>query len=270
MEKFIVFGRGRSGTTVLADELGRHPDLHCVMHPVTYDDFHGTVIEPFARRDRPEVPEAADQVRQSRDLPPYDWWTLREGLPVQAQEYSRYLDELETWSASRGTFKSVGFKIIDNQMNERPGLFEELVRRGYRVVHIRRHNVVRHAVSGLIAQQRGVYNARNFEVPRERYVIEPVSLLRQIRNILISSRYWDHRLEESGLPVVYSAYEDFLVDRETFYAPIFDFLGVDATTPPESDFTKMTPSDLSEIIVNYDEILLATEHIGMQGLLAEV
>lgn len=269
MRKFIVFGRGRSGTTVLADELGHHPDLHCVLHSVRYEGFETAVIEPFARHDRPETADAADQMRRASAPPPYDWWTLREGLPVPAQKYARYLDELEAWSSAQGNFSAIGFKIIDNQMTERAGLLEELLRRDYRVVHIRRRNVVRHALSGLIAQQRGVYNERNYELPDQKYHIDCSQLLTGIHHILVHARHWDERLKESKAAVVYTVYEDFLANRESFYAPILDFLGVDRRTLPASDFTKMTPNDLSEVIANYDEIRRATEHFGMQECLAE-
>lgn len=268
MRKFIVFGRGRSGTTVLADELDRHPRLHCTMHSVGLEGFGSAVIEPFARQERPTRDDAVTQMERCEDLLPYDWWTQREGLPADARDFGPYLDELENWSATQGEFGAIGFKIIDNQMNERAGLLEELDRREYHIVHIRRRNVVRLALSGLLAQQRGVFNARDYEVPDRRYHVDPKALLSAIRNILLHAQRWEQILGGYRSPILPVTYEDFLADRDAFHAPVLDFLGVERMSIPESNFTKMVPEDLSEVLANYEEIVQVTRHVGLGECLA--
>ncbi len=269
MNKLIVFGRGRSGTTVLADLLDHHPQIHLTMQFAQFEGFGRSLIEPFAQTALPEVADAADQIRASSTLLPYDWWTLREGLPPRARAYDRYLDELEDWAATEPEVRYVGFKIIDNQMTERGTLLATLVRRGYRIVHIRRRNLLRHALSGLIAQQRGVFNARHYEVPNDKYTIDPKELLLAMRHISICAQKWDLTLNTCGAPVIRTVYEEFLADKGAFFAPIFDFLGLEHVDLPDSDFTKMTPRNLSEIIANYGDLQITAQHLGMETSLAE-
>jgi hypothetical protein len=268
MKKLIVFGRGRSGTTVLADELSHHPQIDLSMGLAEFDGFSQFTIEPFIRTPRPEMPDALDQLGAFSALLPYDWWTMREGLPTDAAEYDRYLDQLEDFVATERC-QWVGFKIIDSQFDEREGLLAMLAERGYHVVNIRRQNLLRHALSGLVARQRGVYNRRDYELPDEKYSIDPRELLEHMRDIVVSTEDWDRILAECGMPVLRTIYEEFLADRAKFYGTIFDFLGVETVDLPKSSFTKMVPLDLSQIVSNLDELQTTAQHLGMETSLAQ-
>jgi LPS sulfotransferase NodH len=268
MKRLIVFGRGRSGTTVLADELSHHPEVNLSMGLAEFEGFSQFTIEPFLRAQRPRVSDALDQLKASSCLLPYDWWTMREGLDADAAQYDRYLDELES-VVTTANCQWVGFKIIDNQFDEREGLLAVLAERGYHVVNIRRQNLLRHALSGLVARQRGVYNRRDYELPDETYNIDPRELLEHMRDIVVSTEDWDHTLADHGMPVIRTVYEEFLADRAEFFQAIFGFLGIEIVDLPKSNFTKMVPLDLSEIISNLGELQATAHHLGMETSLAE-
>lgn len=153
--------------------------------------------------------------------------------------------------------------------NER-GLIDELCRRGYGVVNVHRRNIIRLALSGLIANARGVFNRKNFQVPDESYEIDPNEFVRAINDIAHWTRYWDEEIARRKMRSIDVDYELFLVDREAFYGPIFQFLGVDRKVPKNSSFTRMTPRDLSTTIRNYEQIEAVVKVLGGEELLLQL
>ncbi len=267
MIRFIVFGRGRSGTTVVADELSRHPQIALPSDEFEMAGEPWKNIEPFMRFDPPGH-EHDEVLRQRPEPVAYDLWRHLHDLADSLPSRAAYLDELESWGAGRSEVRAVGFKIIDSQMLEREGLFELLRQRDYRVVNLHRLNVVRHALSGLLARARGVFNARNYRDSRGPYPIDVEEFRRAIHDIQHWVQRWDAAIAGSGIASLDVAYEGFLADRDGFYREILEFLHLDPTTPPPSDYSRMVPGDLSEAVANYPEIEAACAQLGLEHMLS--
>jgi LPS sulfotransferase NodH len=268
MQKLIVFGRGRSGTTLLADELGKHPQIRMCLHELKAGDLRLPVIEPFARPDFEFTAESIADLRAESRVLPYDAWRVCRGIGETETAYGAWLEEFEQRMIADAETSFVGFKIIDNQLGERPGLLEELVRRDFRIVSIHRCDLFRHALSGLIARQRGVFNERNYRVPDQRYVIDPRLLLQAMHDIVVQTQRWDDAMKVLDAKVVRCAYEDRLASRAAFYAPIFGFLGVRDVAITETDYTRMVPDDLTKVIANFHEIAAIAHQLGAETSLA--
>lgn len=268
MRKFIVFGRGRSGTTVVADELGRHPEIALPVGQMVHGELKWDRIEPFARCRAPEAEGGEEAVRDWGQVP-FDLWAWLNGRDDTPAEWANYLDELEAWGEAQDGAKAVGFKIIDNQLLEREGLIELLAQRGYVIVNLHRRNVVRHALSGLLARARGVFNERNYRDTGGPYPINAEEFEQAIGDIRHWVAHWDQHFRNIGIRDFAVTYEDFLADREAFHAGILQFLGLDPGTPGNSDYSRMVPKDLSQVIENYDEIRLRCMVLGLHEMLEQ-
>ncbi len=267
MQKFIVFGRGRSGTTVIADEISRHPEVDLPVERIEHEDQLWERIEPFGRGAEPAFEEAESVVAQWEPLT-YDLWRWQHGVADDLPARIAYLEQFEARGQAAGA-KAVGFKIIDNQMGERVGLAELLAHRDYSVVNIHRRNVVRHALSGLLARQRGVFNERNYRDTGGPYPIDVHEFEQAVAHIRHWVQFWDQGFEKIKIRTLNVFYEDFLADRAAFHAPILEFLGLSSRTPATSDFSKMVPKDLSSVIVNFEEIQASCSKYGLAGMLGQ-
>ena len=270
MHRFVIFGRGRSGTTVVSDELGMHPQIAVPVEDHVSDGLEWNLLEPFSGEAAEGVTAASTHLRSNGFPLPYESWCLVHGVSNGPQSYGPYLDVLEAWGARQPGARACGFKIIDNQMLEREGLIDLLHARAYRVINVHRRNVIRHALSGLIARARGgVFNQRNYEVPEESYEIDPAEFLIAIECILRWTSHWDEEIAKRQMPSITVEYEVFLENREKFYRPIFELLEVDPVLPRDSEFTRMTPRDLSTTIRNYAQIEALAARLGLDPLLVQ-
>lgn len=268
MRKFIVFGRGRSGTTVVADELSRHPQIALPSGALEHGGRVWDRIEPFAHCPAPDAEGAEEVVRRWGQVPLVLWAWLN-GRGDTLQEWAEYLDDLEAWGEQQEGAKAVGFKIIDNQLLEREGLIELLAERRYVIINLHRRNVVRHALSGLLARARGVFNERNYRDTGGPYPIDGEEFEQAIGDIRHWVEHWDHHFRNTGIRALDVYYEDFLSDRGSFYAGILQFLGLDPGTPETSDYSRMVPKDLSQVIENYEEIRLRCMVLGLHEMLEQ-
>lgn len=269
VHRFVIFGRGRSGTTVVTDELGMHPQIAVPIDVYHHEGLYWNLLEPFAAQTLAGVSEASTELRQGEVPLPYDPWCVAHGSESGTASYAAYLGELEAWAERRPAVRAGGFKIIDNQMLARVGLIDVLHERGYRIVNVHRRNVIRQALSGLLARARGVFNAKNYEVPDATYEVDPAAFLAEIKWILQWTRTWDQQIAQRGMRSVDVEYEVFLADREAFYGPIFELLEVDPLLPAASEFTRMTPKDLSSTIRNYAQIAALAAELGLEADLVE-
>lgn len=264
MQRFVVFGRGRSGTTVLADELSRHPQIRMSMQDLEFDGFRGNAIEGFLKRPHPEADDAIRQLAACERVLPFDWWKLVHGVDDDPAHYAAWIEDFETRVGVDASTRAIGIKVISTHFAERPGLLDLLIRRNWRFVWIVRTNLLRHALSQLIAVERKVYNARNFDVPDQKYRIDPKVLEAVIHDIAVETRKWAELFRQHRIPVTLCRYENFLSDRANFYAPILGFLGVERTALPDSDFTRMVGDDLSQVVENFDEIVKLGRALGYE------
>lgn len=270
MHRFVIFGRGRSGTTVVTDELGLHPQIAVPNEDYVVRGVEWDLLEPFERIMLVGVDASAQHLLEGPAPLPFDPWCIVRGVDNSPAAYGQYLDVLEAWGTRQEGALAFGFKIIDSQLLEREGLIDELCRRGYRIVNVHRRNVIRLALSGLIANARGVFNERNFRVPDESYEIDPNEFVQAINDIVHWTRYWDQEIAQRKMRSIDVDYEMFLADREAFYAPILRFLGVELQVPADSSFTRMTPRDLSHTIRNYEQIEAVVKYLGREDLLVQL
>jgi len=109
--RFVLFARGRSGTTLLLSMLNAHPAV-----------------------------EADGEILRRRAL-----------CPLQLVKQC----EAQTQASVYG-FKLLSYQLrsLQTHLPDRRAFLEALVEQGYRVLYLRRQNLLRHALSGLYAEHR--------------------------------------------------------------------------------------------------------------------
>jgi LPS sulfotransferase NodH len=243
--------RGRTGSTAVMDELNKSQAV-CALQELFMQGSHGQEAElefvysfamPFdlwkAKKDRPgQPPAAADD---------------------EARRAARYLSEVESQARRQGA-QRFGFKVLSHHLDERPYLGRLLKQRKYRVIYLTR-NPARQVISGMVANERGVFGVpKDFEDAR-RYRIDVDDFERRVqweREAVEKERVW---LAAEGFRFVEMRYEDFVSDRAAFYDRVFRFLGLSPELPPPSDWG-IAIKDLRKTIKNYKAVVERAAAIG--------
>lgn len=249
MEKFVLVTRGRTGSTAVIDELGK------TMILLTTQELF---ILGF-----PENP-LKDYYKL---LPPFylwkqqGWWLKRIFRTYysdsrQAHRYLMHAEELAQCQDAKG----FGWKVLSHHLDERPYLAGLLKQLGYRVVYLRR-NIAGQVLSGMVANQRGVYNSLEEVVDERSYHIDVEKFQWHVKWERDCVKSDCARLSAEGLDFVEVSYEDYCDNREIFYGKIFNLLNLPLELPPPSDFQKMI-KDPKTLIKNYDEVASVAGALG--------
>lgn len=158
--------------------------------------------------------------------------------------------------------KVYGFKLKYHHLVEHQGLSDQqaerfildLYRQGWKFIYLRRNNLLRRSLSGVIASTRQLRHVRGGQALTKTHV-DAEELMRELelseRLLKIDEKHMaqvDHLLIE---------YENELLDaarHADLCARIFSFLGVRAVTIEPSYLEKTSADDLSLTIENYAEI----------------
>ena len=166
-----------------------------------------------------------------------------------------------TGRSCKKTGKTYGCHIqIDQLLNTQqvdPDLFlRRLVEAGWRVIYLKRQDIVRQSISGLIAAERQQwYSYQQKTVPDRRFVINPDELLQWLQ------RRAEHYALEADIlrdiPHLVLTYETDLLDAANHQPTmdrIFDYLGL-TSVPVKASTTRLGSDRLADTVANYAEIV---------------
>jgi len=231
----VMLHTGRSGSSVVADLLGRHPAIHWDGELFNYH------LSVWRARPRDRLVEAQRMIERRMNyfnVPYYGFEVLTSHLIAGNIEKSRFMEALDTMG--------IGYYIL-----------------------LTRRNILRQIVSNLVARQRGRWRLGRDETARLTRIhvdinrlklATTIPLLNHLRNIqadcdalttILSSR--------RSLQLVYE--DDILNNPNDAIRKICDFLGVDYLELPVRH-GRTTPHPLCQIIENHTEVedaLLGTE-----------
>lgn len=209
--RFVLFARGRSGTTLLLSLLDRHPAAAC----------DGEILRRRARH-----PRGLIEAREALTTPPV-----------------------------------YGFKLLSYQLRSlqthwpnRRALLEGLVNDGFRVIYLRRRNLLRHALSGLYAEHRRRWHQTSEAASHERFSIDRSDLFRWLDGSTQLARFEQRMLE--ALPHLALTYEDDLEDAAVHARTLHrvtGWLGLDPIDP-QTTLQRTTPRRLDAFVDNAAEV----------------
>lgn len=249
IDRFVLVTRGRSGSTAVMNELGKIKAL-CV----TQECF---LLHPFTDKREEFLPlELPFDLwkRQGR------WWQRM--LPVccrDSRQAHNYLMHMEKLARCQGA-KVFGWKVLSHQFDERPYLARLLKKHDYRVMYLRR-NIARQVLSGMVANQRGIYSSFESIVDEHRYRINLEEFQWHVKLEQECIKSDRARLSAEGFDFIEMSYEDFCDNREALYGKIFNLLNLPLELPPPSDYKKVI-KDTRRVIENYDEVADVAAALG--------
>jgi len=218
--RFVIFSQGRTGSTLLYKLLENQKDIQC----------EGEVLNRYKNA--------------------FNWKVLFPFI---------YLDG----RSKMNNAKFYGFKIkiyqITGHLDMDPHYFlQNLINRGYKIIYLKRSNILKQAVSTLVANETGVYhetkqvvgNLNRLETNKEtleHYMFTRAKFLREEDEAL------------KGIPALHLEYEEDLEQSATWEKTIIKcskYLGIpthDVKTD-RIDIFKNAKKPLSEFVVNYKEL----------------
>ncbi len=217
--KFVMYTRGRTGSTVLTELLNCHPEIFCD-------------VEIFN----------------------YIYCRTRIRFPQQ------YIKSCSKRASIYG--KDVyGFKVkiaqlrIEHKYKNYDKILSDLSEDGWKFIHLKRVNFLRHKLSSLIATETKIFHLRNGDTSEQRKITVDFG------TILEGITYGEEveRTEEENLrniPHIKVIYETDILDNSKHQETAdkcFKYLGL-KSFPVTTDLKRITTDKLQDMILNYDEI----------------
>lgn len=218
LTKFVIFGQGRTGSTLLVDLLNNHPSLFCdgeILNAKLYGKAFN--IQAFINS--------------------------RAAMP-QKQVYG---------------FKVKIYQLTEEQNVQNPTQFLlNLQNQNWKIIYLKRNNIFRHALSGIVAEATNVWHVTNANKnqPKPKVHINLTELEKTMR-------YRKKMLDNEALVLknvdnyLTITYETDLLDTQNHQLTankIFEFLNL-PTAIANSALQRTIKDDLSKTIENYDEVM---------------
>lgn len=212
--RFVIFGQGRSGSTLLVSLLGSHGRTHC----------DGEILYSRLRFPRAFIDASA---------------ALHRG-----RIYG---------------FKLLSYQLRDVQRLARPEAFlRGLGEDGFRILYLRRRNLLRHALSNLYARETEFHRVDGAKKgPARRIDVNVADVLEWIRVSGELASFEQRVLRD--LPHLPLTYEDDLETAASQQATadrVFAYLGTE-TEQVASTMQKVAPRSIADMVVNHEELIAA-------------
>jgi LPS sulfotransferase NodH len=225
--RFLIFSRGRSGSSLLVDLLNQLPEVHC-----DGELLHYRVIFPrlFIRCCQFLAPTRA-----------YGFKLLTYQLP----------------GVRRGTVLVISPPKPVKTLSDLGLFFQRLNKAGYQIIYLKRSNLFRQVLSPMYAGQRGQWHRRTADATGE---TEPVTLdVKELYYRLIEAErlalYEEAALAELDfLELVYERDLQRPDAHQSTVNRVAQYLGV-SSAPVEAGFARIIGDDLTTHISNYDEVV---------------
>lgn len=228
MKSFVIFGMGRTGSSLLVSLLNSHPQIRC----------EGELFRPERWR-QPLRPLAAFWRRFPQPYLAYR--QVRTHLLVHKTVYGFKLHT----------------KLSADQLADMTGFLYLVDRKGWKIIHLERLSLFDQVISGLVAGQTRRYFGDNHE-PRlaAQVVISADTFRTQMERANKISQ--NNRRILADIPHLTVTYEVDLAQETSWQATVVricGYLDIPSTPHVESRVTKPWSRPYSKIVVNYAELL---------------
>jgi LPS sulfotransferase NodH len=221
--RFVIFGLGRSGSTLLKQLLDSHPEITCEGELLNVADKYVTnplMLKPIFR------------------------------FPTQFFALRSLLSKNPVY----------GFTLLFYQYSPPAKLIAKLIKKDWKIIRIYRENSLDQSLSHLVAEKTKMWHRLdNHETETPKLIISPEELKARL-TIVNKNKETETTLFENfdHLKVVY---EDDLKDKDKWAETsrkVFEYLGVNPA-PVSASIQKTYPLPYSEIIENYENLKLLAE-----------
>lgn len=251
MIKFFMMTRGRTGSSAVMDELNNSSSFLALQEPFIKMNNKPTKIPSIPRFDLWD----SNVYKKNAKGKIISFFEREE---TRASKYLDYAEDM----ALRQSVQGFGYKVLAHHFSQRPYLSDMLKERKYKSFYLTR-NKVRRVLSGITAEMRGRYNVKGHADYKDnnKYKVNIKMLQSRLEQEDDLVEKDIEMLEKECFPYCIVSYEEFLLNRESFYAKIFESLGVQSELPSRTDY-KVMINDMSETLSNYEEVCDLVERLG--------
>ena len=238
----VILTTQRTGSTFLVDCLGSHPDIECASEILVGD---------------PDIPARRKGGRFKKVVKLGNF--IRTGAFLPGHRMDGYF----TGGAAHVRMFKVMYNHLANPFARRYLQEQEDIR----IVHLRRHNLLKVYVSKLLMPKRAQVQVFS-PVDAVQVHVDPARAIASMRESRQLYERYEHLFERHRrLPVTYEDLFDGQQLSGTTAARICEFLGV-APHPMKSGIIKLNPESLRDMVANFEELADAvakTEFADMLG-----
>lgn len=214
-KKFVIFGQGRTGSTLLVDLLNNQPNINC----------EGEILNGRLYKK-----------------------VLFPNLYVQGR-CSKFADKVYG-------FKVKIYQLTEQQQIDPKKFILNLYHQGWKIIHLKRNNILRNEISTMVASLRKQWFATSENpLKNQKITIDCYQLLAGVERREIYQVKEQEILNK--LDHITVVYEENLLRAENHQKTcdrIFHYLGLESL-PVKTKLLKTTPNQLSDIIENYEEVV---------------
>jgi len=237
----VVLTTQRTGSTFLIQCLGSHPEIECASEILIGE---------------PDVPRPAYRGRFKQLVKVAN--IVKSGAWRPGNRMSRFY--------AGGLAKVRIFKAMYNQLANPFALRYLRQHEDVRILHLRRHNLLKVHVSRLLMPKRDRVQA-TMPVEAVRIHVDPTQAIASMRKARLRyQRFETLFARHQRLPVTYERLFDGQFLEADTAMRISDFLGV-VQHPMQSSIVKINPESLRDMVTNYDELADAVSRTEFADML---
>jgi hypothetical protein len=252
--KFLLLSSQRTGSAFLEQCLNSHEEIKC----------RGEVLLGYGGDYKKLPPRFLKKYRRTRTL----WQSICSGALIDP------MNCIDSHLTIPNGYSAAGFRLMYNQIERDFRVKRHLEQiSDVKIVLLQRKNILKQFVSLKLMHNQSKYGRFSAHVFEKQNIIKvrinPSEAIEYMNKIhLQKERY---RKFFANLEMLEINYEDMIGTgglNETSSASLCSFLDV-KKTPLISKQVKMNPSNLQDIIINYDELMNAVEKYNLSGIINE-
>lgn len=217
--KFVIYTRGRTGSTVLTDLINCHPDIFCDVEIFNFIYSNNKVAFPL---------KYIDSCSKRASI----YGKTVYGFKVKISQLS-----------------------IEHKYSDYEQILSELNRKNWKFIYLKRENYLRHKLSNLLITETNVYHLKENDEPYKKKIKVDCDLLMKAIKFGEEVEMLEKR-SLKNIPYLEIIYEKDLFDKSNHQETanrIFEYLGL-KTCNVYTDYKKVTPDNLEDSILNFEEL----------------
>lgn len=247
MNKFVLVGTQRSGTTLLRTLLNSHPEILCLGETF--------LIQKGKRKKTTIMGKGLGKNFSSWKSLSYQnylghHFLRRFGHYVFRQKVMhRYLEEIYSVPG----YKAIGFKLMANQLRSFPSLIPYINTHDVKVVHVIRENTFAILLSRLVMEARGFAHATSEDKHVTTVTVPTSNLIKRLEEIRNAGLYWNNIFSDCPFYTMIT-YESLVEKRTSVTRDVLKFIGVDPGIELKSELVRSNKAPISEVVENIEEV----------------
>ncbi len=245
LTKFIILAGQRTGSTWLADLLhNSHPDLR-------------VFGEPF--KDAPLRVGDARKLKWGYIAPPIRYYEWR--MKHHRKRPRGPLDYLRMLECDSADYQAMGFKLMYNQLAQKPELLVPLTLRRYRLMHLVRHNILDVVISRTIMRETGRSHTADSNVETICVRLNPEDVVARLERTARRMEQVRRFVRWMPLPSTEVSYEHLSAEPAATVSRLLAFLDLkQKDVIVESQLKRINSGRPIDKISNFDEIAAELRH----------